>query len=99
MLDKPHLADYARCTVAIGTTSLPRFLQSRLVQSVAREILRGEGEDAPFATLIDVDGATMSGPLQVEAVGPHADAVCAALPGQVADVLASKTFDSDGFVV
>jgi hypothetical protein len=91
--------DVVICVVSFGESALPSYLRPTLVQARADEIRLEIGERAPFATRVEVKAGVSSDAVVVEAAGPHAAAVCAALPEQVRIFLSSTDFDSDGFVL
>jgi hypothetical protein len=100
------------CLVQFPRSTLPTRLRGVFLLSMQYSLLRDLGETAPFRTRLFL--RTHSGLQIIEpsiwywnddistvcltATGPHASDISSRLAGLVKEVLATTTFDQDGFV-
>lgn len=102
------------CQVQFPFSSLPHQYRRAFLIGMEYRVLRELGEAQPLETKLllqtplgsheldsssagNWDGSTAM--VRLEAVGPHARELSAALPDLVATVLSTLEFDQDGFVI
>jgi hypothetical protein len=110
--DDPAINGTCECLVRFSPSTLPKHLRGVFLLSMEYCLLHDLGEVAPYRTKLFL--RTQSGLQEVKsnmwcwddfstayltAMGPHAYEICSMLAERLERVLATTTFDQDGFVV